>query len=108
MTGHVMDARDLSMSQRRAMLKKNPQKTIWSDYNETNWCEQLKYGWCDKDPFSKHQIQRIYSANAEVLQWNKPNSPCIFHSIAFVTWFSTFTKLKWGHIDVVWEMKHKQ
>ena len=36
MTGHVMDASDLSMSQRRAMLKKKPQKTIWSDYNETN------------------------------------------------------------------------
>jgi len=51
------------------MLKKKPQKTIWFDYNETNSCEQLKYGWCDhKDPFSKHQIQRIHSANAEVLQ----------------------------------------
>lgn len=85
MIGHVMDARDLSTSQRQCW-KKKPQKTIWSDYNETNCCEQLKYGWCDhKDPFSKHQIQRIYSANAEVLQWNKPNSPYIFHSIAFVT-----------------------
>lgn len=27
------------------MLKKKPQKTTWSDYNETNWCEQLQYGY---------------------------------------------------------------
>lgn len=68
MIGHVMDARDLSMSQRQCR-KKNLKRQYGLIIMKRIWCEQLKYGWCDhKDPFSKHQIQRIYSANAEVLQ----------------------------------------